>query len=142
MTAYLDASFILPLLVDEKSSEVVDAFLNGSPDDMSVSDFASAEVSSAVSRLVRMGIVDAAAGDAILTDFDIWRATMTTTPPMAATDARLAEVFVRRFEMMLRAPDALHVAMCRRLDLTLVTLDRRLANAARALGLRVEVPGT
>ena len=43
---------------------------------------------------------------------------------------------------MLRAPDALHAAICRRLGLTLVTLDRRLEAAARRLGLTVQVPAT
>ena len=40
---------------------------------------------------------------------------------------------------MLRAPDALHAAICRRGDLTLVTLDRRLASAAAELGIRAEL---
>ena len=38
------------------------------------------------------------------------------------------------------APDALHAAVCRRLGLTLVTLDRRLGAAARELGLDVRIP--
>ncbi len=54
-----------------------------------------------------------------------------------ASDARLAHVFVRRFDLMLRAPDALHAALCRRADLRLVTLNKRLANAAETLGVRV-----
>ena len=37
---------------------------------------------------------------------------------------------MRRFELMLRAPHALHAALCRRANLTLLTLDRRLAAAA------------
>jgi predicted nucleic acid-binding protein len=41
---------------------------------------------------------------------------------------------------MLRAPDALHAAICRRLDLILVTLDRRLAKAALELGIDVTIP--
>jgi predicted nucleic acid-binding protein len=36
---------------------------------------------------------------------------------------------------MLRAPDALHAAVCRRASLILVTLDRRLATAAEMLGV-------
>jgi hypothetical protein len=47
---------------------------------------------------------------------------------------------VRRFDLLLRAPDALHAAICRRLDLTLVTLDQRLAKAAREVGIEVNVP--
>jgi predicted nucleic acid-binding protein len=49
-------------------------------------------------------------------------------------------MFVRNFALGLRAPDALHAAVCRRADLTLVTLDRRLASAAEALDVRVVVP--
>jgi predicted nucleic acid-binding protein len=37
--------------------------------------------------------------------------------------------------MALRAPDALHVALCRRLGLKLVTFDQRQAAAAEALGV-------
>jgi predicted nucleic acid-binding protein len=40
---------------------------------------------------------------------------------------------VRRFDLKLRAPDALHLAICRRLQARLVTLDNNLARAARAL---------
>ena len=133
---------VLPTLIDEKASDAVDAFLLATSDDLLISDFTGAEVASAMSRLVLTNLVDTADATARLAAFDIWRASMTTAPAMAATDARLAEAFVRRFDLMLRAPDALHIAMCRRLDLTLVTLDRRLARAARALGLRVEVPGS
>jgi predicted nucleic acid-binding protein len=52
---------------------------------------------------------------------------------------RLAYAYVRRFDLILRAPDALHIAIARRLDVALVTLDRRLANAAQALGITVEM---
>jgi predicted nucleic acid-binding protein len=44
-------------------------------------------------------------------------------------------VYVRRFELMLRAPDALHAAACKRAGHRLVTLDKRLAAAAKDLGV-------
>ena len=47
-------------------------------------------------------------------------------------------IYVRRFDLALRAPDALHLAIARRLDATLVTLDRRLAAAAGELGIAVD----
>ena len=49
-----------------------------------------------------------------------------------------AYIYVRRFDLALRAPDALHLAVARRLDATLVTLDRRLTAAARELGIAVD----
>ena len=73
-------------------------------------------------------------------DFDIWRAGMTATADITAADARLANAYVRRFDLMLRAPDALHAAICRRIELRLVTLDRRLATAARELGIDAVIP--
>jgi predicted nucleic acid-binding protein len=57
-----------------------------------------------------------------------------------AADARLAYAYVRRFDLRLRAPDALHLAIARRLDAALVTLDRRMAAAAKEFGVAVEVP--
>ncbi|HEY2621229.1 MAG TPA: PIN domain-containing protein [Acetobacteraceae bacterium] len=59
---------------------------------------------------------------------------------MATHDCRLANIFVRRFDLRLRVPDALHAAICRRLGMRLVTLDRRLAAAARTLEIDVLVP--
>ena len=53
MSVYLDASIILPTMVEEAISEAVDRFLAASTD-LVISDFAAAEVASAMSRLVRM----------------------------------------------------------------------------------------
>ena len=65
---------------------------------------------------------------------------MSSPVDIRSADAQLAYVFARRFELALRAPDALHLAMVRRLDATLITLDRRLAAAARDLDIAVETP--
>ena len=100
-----------------------------------VSDFAAAEVASALSRLVRMDRLTMTEAKERLADFDDWRAGATERADMDAHDCRLANSYVRRFELKLRAPDALHAAICRRLGLRLVTLDRRLAAAARELGI-------
>jgi uncharacterized protein len=75
-----------------------------------------------------------------LADFDAWRTGETENADVDAHDCRLANAYVRRFDLKLRAPDALHAAICRRLGLQLVTLDRRLVAAARELGIAVVVP--
>ena len=75
-----------------------------------------------------------------LADFDDWRAGATEAADMDPHDCRVANYYVRRFNLGLRAPDALHAAICRRLELRLVTLDRRLAAAAMELGIDVMVP--
>ncbi|MEJ0017665.1 MAG: type II toxin-antitoxin system VapC family toxin [Acetobacteraceae bacterium] len=140
MSLYLDASVLMPTLVAEPATASVGTFLLDCADSLTVSELAAAEVASALSRLVRMGHLTGPDATERLADFDGWRASGTESADLDAHDCRLAHNFVRRFDLMLRAPDALHVAICRRLDLALVTLDQRLARAARALGVTVHVP--
>ena len=83
------------------------------PNDLIVSDFAAAEVASALSRLVRMDRLTTTEAAERLADFDDWRAGATELADMDAHDCRLANTYVRRFDLKLRAPDALHAAICR-----------------------------
>jgi len=139
--AYLDASAILPTLIDEPGSVAVDAFIAAGREQLVVSAFAAAEVASAIAWLVRTHLVDAEDAAERLSDFDAWRAGATIEIDFQPSDMRVAQVYVRRFDLMLRAPDALHAAACHRAGHRLVTLDKRLAFAAEALGLEVLLLG-
>lgn len=75
-----------------------------------------------------------------LAGFDAWLAQMPTRMEIAAADIVLATTYLRRFDLALRTPDALHLAIARRLGATLVTFDRAMAAAARALGMAVVLP--
>ena len=141
MSVYLDASVILAMLIEETATQAMVSFLAVNDEPLIVSEFAAAEVASGISRLVRMGALEVSDGQARLADFDAWRGSNTDDLDIQAPDARLASTFVRRFDLGLRAPDGLHAALCRRSGHVLVTLDRRLARAAEALGVRVLVPG-
>ncbi len=140
MSLYLDASVILPTLVDEASSETVDRFFRSREDAIVVSEFGAAEVASALSRLTRGGQLKGELATACLRQFDAWRSIIATDVEVTSPDLKAASLFVRQFELGLRTPDALHLALCRRADLTLVTLDRRLAAAALPLGVKVLAP--
>ena len=140
MSCYLDTSVLLPTLIAEPDTEAVYDCLGANGQELLISDFAAAEVASALSRLVRMVLLSDSDASARLVDFDAWRVAMCLPVDMAASDARLAYIYARRFDLGLRAPDALHLAIARRLDATLVTLDRRLAAAAKELGVAVEAP--
>jgi predicted nucleic acid-binding protein len=113
LSAYLDASAILPTLIEEAGSASVDGFIAAGDQPLIISEFAAAEVASALSRLVRTGVL--ASDDAMgrLADFDAWRAVAAMDMDLQASDIRLANLFVRRFALMLRLPDALHAAACR-----------------------------
>ncbi len=115
-------------------------FLDRHDGELWMTEFAAAEVSSAVARLFRMGALTLEAALDALTDFDVFRSGVIEFADLTAADVRTAHAYVRRFELKLRTPDALHVAVAERLGLTLVTLDRRLADAAATLGIAVVVP--
>ena len=142
MSVYLDASVVVPRLVEEPHTGAVDAYLAANSEELLISDFTAAEVASALSRLVRMHLLATADASSALDDFEIWRAIRSSSVDVHPADARLAYAYVRRFDLKLPAPDALHLAIACRLDATLVTLDGRLAYAARQLGTPVVVPGT
>ena len=137
---YLDASALVPLFVGEPSSDRIERFLRGAPDELTVSDLAAAEFASAISRLVRTGVLGAADAQDRLLDFDAWRAADTENVDLVAADVRAASAIVRRFELKLRTPDALHLAICRRIGIDLVTLDDRLAAAASDLDITAVRP--
>lgn len=140
MRRYLDASVIVPFLLPEPSTPLVVDFLLMAGTQLTIGDFAAAEVSSAVSRLARIQHISPSQASEVLERFDDWRADISDTITLSPEDLRLADRFVRQFEHGLRAPDAIHVASCWRWELPLVTLDRRLARAATALGVSAEVP--
>jgi predicted nucleic acid-binding protein len=140
MSIYLDTSVLIPILVEEQVSGAVNAFLVATEHELLVSELAAAEVASALSRLVRMRLIATADALARLADFEAWRAAASSPADVHPADARLAYAYVRRFELMLRAPDALHLAIATRLEASLSTLDRRLERAAQQLGIEVEVP--
>jgi uncharacterized protein len=138
VSVYLDASALVPTLIEENGTKVVDEFLSATNDLLVVSDLAAAEVTSALSRLVRMGRLGRDQAAALLDEFDTWRADAATMIDFLPTDFRQARLFVREFDLGLRAPDALHAAICRRTGDLMVTLDRRLATAATTLGVAAE----
>ncbi|CAN5156661.1 hypothetical protein BH10PSE1_BH10PSE1_02810 [soil metagenome] len=133
MNDYLDASAVVPLLIPERYSQLMIGFVDDNR--AQVSDFVVAEVSSAISRLVRMRAIDAVMGGEVLGNFDDWVAATPAPVEVEGDDIRQATALVRQFELKLRAPDALHLTICRRIDARLVTLDTNLADAARAVGV-------
>ena len=104
MSFYLDASAILPTLIEEDASAAIDAFVLACEGEFIVSDFAAAEVASALSRLIRTAELTAEDASERLADFDAWRAAATSDIDVQASDIRLANVFVRRFELRCAPP--------------------------------------
>lgn len=140
MSHYFDASALVPMLIQEAASAAVDRFVEGLPARPIVSDFAAGEVASALARLVRMAVLRAQDAQERLADFDAWRTGDAQPVDVINSDAQQAAIFVRRFDLGLRMPDALHLAITQRQGFSLVTLDERMVKAGQALGVSVLKP--
>jgi len=136
LSRYLDTNAIIGLLTADPLTPRVSALLRQSAEPLIASDFAAVEFSAVVGRKMRSGsITRQHALDAIAV-FDQWglRATRVVLDP---SDIVRADRFLRRLDLPLPAPDAIHIAIAERVGATLVTFDRQMATAARTLGLTV-----
>lgn len=137
MTVYLDTSALVPIHVEEPGSPALARMIGALDSLPTVSDFAAGEFGSVVSRYVRMDLITPAQGDKILDDFDHWMADSADVVQINREDIRRASQIVRRFDLKLRFPDALHVAICANRALTLATGDRQMVVAAVRLGIEI-----
>lgn len=78
------------------------------------------------------GMDQLAAGDVCdrIASLDRWLMLDAEVIDLEAAHIRLASLFVRRLELGLRIPDAIHIAVSQRMGATLATLDVRLACCA------------
>lgn len=138
MSIYLDASILVALFADDALSERADAFLRSTaPVTVLVSDFAGAELASAIARRVRMGELSADDARIAFANFDAWSARAAMRVETAPADVAAAAAFLRRLDLTLRTPDALNIAIAQRLSATLATFDIKMAASAAALGVEL-----
>jgi len=100
-----------------------------------VSDFAGAEFASVVARMVRTKELKKTEARALFSKFDNWKLTSAKQMYLEPADVAAAETFLRRLDLTLRAPDALHIAMAKRAGAVLATFDTKMAASAKNLGL-------
>lgn len=141
MTDYWDASAIASVVLDEPTAPNLYNHIRQSDAVIAVSDLGVAEVSSAVSRLLRMHERTIGQADTLIEKLDAWTKAVAAPVDLEREDVELAITIIRRFELNLRTADAIHAAVCLRLRARLVTLDQKLAWASGALGVEAIVPG-
>ncbi len=135
MIFYVDASVVVAVVASEQSSSAVDAIINMPDTILLVSDFAFAESSAALARNGRVhGWTDHETRQ-VFDELDAWSLFMTEPVQIAPKDVADAAALVRDGNLVLRAPDAIHLAAARRLDVTILTLDRGMSRAASLLGV-------
>jgi predicted nucleic acid-binding protein len=109
---YLDTSFVAPLVIAERSSDAVEAFvLKVKPGELATSLWTQVELSSLVSRKVRMGELSDVNAQAVRREFDrVLSESFEMLVPTVADFAAAARYLEMR-KTGLRAGDALHLAI-------------------------------
>jgi len=137
VSAYLDASVLVAMFTDDVMTPRATALIAMAPPPLIVSDFAALEFASAISRIVRMRALSRNTAQQALADLDIWVSRGALRVEIGSGDVGAASGFIRRLDLNLRGPDAMHIALAQRLGATLFTLDAKLKTCAKKLGLAV-----
>ncbi len=139
---YLDTSALVPLVLREEASDTMRSWLAGkTAADLTLSDWTIAEFASELGIRFRTRTLARSQVEAAWAQFrrEVVASCAVLTP--ARRDFEQAADLVLRFDLGLRAGDALHVAIAQNAGADcLVTLDQTMARAAVQLGLRSEIP--
>jgi uncharacterized protein len=135
LSYYLDTSVVVPIFLDEDESSTIKAWIDEATDDLHYSHLVAGELNSAISRHVREGVFSENEADAIRDAAAVW----------FQQQVRLIEIDDEHVEVAARAvanpdpkflmPDAIHLAICERANLTIVTFDKDLLFIAAREGV-------
>jgi predicted nucleic acid-binding protein len=139
VSVYLDTSAIIALIAEEPASESVRNWFRNCTERVIVSDLVRLEFSAFISRAVRTNRFDANQAGAALGSFDELRKACDTLEHTARDFGR-ADELIREFSMKLAAADALHLASALASNVSLLTLDSRLRDAASSKNLATILP--
>jgi len=140
MYSYLDTSFIVAILLTDGHTTKAENWFERNETELLVSDFSTVEFASVVSRLVRTGKLSNTAAQNSLATFDTWLETGIVLEQIGERDLAAAANLVRDFQTKLSAPDAIHLAVARRMGAVLITFDLRLATAAGLKSVNTIIP--
>lgn len=129
---YVDTSALVPLFIPQDVSSDAQTFI-AREQSVLVSDYGAGEFSSVMSRLVRTGYRTPEIALELCNAFDEWVLRRVLLVEGTNTDVRAATLLVRQFDLMLKLPDAIHLAICRRIGATLLTFDVPMRRAAERL---------
>ena len=141
MTFYLDANVLVSLFIADAHSSAVADWLGELKAELTVSDFGRLEFAAVVSRQTREGLLNEDTAREIFADCDLWCSETVRLERIRPHDFDAANSIVRDFATKLAAPDAIHLAFAANREMTLVTFDRRLAQAAQGRGTAVVMAG-
>lgn len=134
---YLDASVVVSTFLSDVHTSRVIGWLSTVSEAPTLSHWTATEFSSAATGQERMGRITRDRRLVAEQNFDGWLLAIEQAP-VISVDFALARDFLRRGIPRLRAGDALHLAVARRLGARVATLDAVMTDAALAIGLALE----
>jgi uncharacterized protein len=138
LSLYLDTSVLAGLFIEaDVFAGRAARFFAETDETLVVSDFVAAEFASVVARVTRMNTISEIEARAIFDGFDAWRTRFAEQEDAISADIQAAATIIRHLDLNLRAPDAINLAIARRVGASLVTFDLRMAANAAALGIAV-----
>ena len=133
---YIDTSVLVAALTNEAETVRMQTWLREQPaGELAISEWVVTEVSSALSIKLRVGQMEPRHRAEVLAAFSRLSAESLSILPISGFHCRTAARFVDRHELGLRASDALHLAVAVDHGATVASLDRRMVEAALALGV-------
>ncbi len=135
MSVYVDADVLASLFSPDANTGRASAAMASIDQDVVASDFACAEFASVVAKRVRMRALTVAQGRRVLATFDEWVSSHVFVAPTEPGDISQCAKYLRRLDLPLRTPDALHIAIASRLRAPILSFDRNLLSSARRLGV-------
>lgn len=133
---YLDTSLLVAALTNEPRTGDIQEWLADQPAGaLAISDWVVTELSGALSIKVRSGQMGPEHRVEVLTTFTRLREESFLVLPVSRLDFHTAARFADQYDIGLRSGDALHLAVAANHGVRLVSLDRRLVQAGKALGV-------
>ena len=137
---YLDTAVVLTLFVGERTSAAVESWLARRPQPLAFSDWGLTECASALGIKCRRRELDAETAARAFAAIAAFARQSCERIVCAAQHQAEAQAMLGRFDLNLRAGDALHLAMCGHAGATLVAYDTLLLAAASTLGIKALNP--
>ena len=133
---YADTCLLVSLFVRDSGTDAALTWLEASSiQPIRASHWSLTEFSSAAALHAKKGNISARLHKEILARFRRFAHARLTLEPLQAGDFERAATMTDRYVTGLRAADALHLALCARLGLTLCTADKVIIAAAEACGV-------
>jgi uncharacterized protein len=139
---YLDTSVVLPLFVSEPGADAVRRWFAALPaDELTISDWTTTEFVSAIGIKVRTHHLERPIAEEIVRTFYRLADDSLSVLVPDRDDFLLSSRYLERFELGLRAGDALHLAIASRHGARKVySFDRVLIKSAQKLRIKAQIP--